>query len=66
MSKKKEADAGPQYTFEKNPRCPACGSRDSTATSTQGRIQYRKCRRVGCYHLFHIEAAKLLPKESQP
>lgn len=40
--------ARPVYGFAHGKRCPACASTDTEARSTQGNIQYRHCRRVGC------------------
>jgi hypothetical protein len=42
------ATAEPVYDFSHGRRCPACHGTDTFATSTQGGIQYRTCRRVGC------------------
>jgi hypothetical protein len=36
------------YQFASYPVCPRCGTRDNYASSTQGPIQYRKCRRANC------------------
>ncbi len=36
------------YDFSQGRRCPACGSLDTEARSTQGNVQYRRCRRIGC------------------
>lgn len=50
MSKKKNAAPLPDrpvYVFV-GKRCPACGGTDTEAVSTQGNVQYRHCRRVGC------------------
>ena len=36
-------------TLARDPRhCPRCGSWNTVAVSTQGRIQYRKCRNAIC------------------
>ena len=65
MSKKKKApsqahiepqvtcrESRPVYDFTHGKRCPACKGTDTIATSTQGDVQYRQCRKVGCrnYH----------------
>lgn len=41
----------PVYAFPTRSRCPACGGVETYAVSTQGNVQYRKCRRIGCKHL---------------
>lgn len=38
------------YDFSGGRRCPACNSSDTEARSTQGGVQYRHCRRIGCEH----------------
>jgi Zn ribbon nucleic-acid-binding protein len=40
--------AKPVYDFAHGKRCPTCKGTDTIATSTQGDVQYRQCRRVGC------------------
>ena len=54
MSRKKKPDAS-AVTFPRLPPCPRCHSMDTRPTSTQGRIQYRQCSRVGCYHRFAVK-----------
>lgn len=36
------------------PKCPRCDTRDNIAVSTQGRTQYRKCRRAVCRYSFKV------------
>jgi Zn ribbon nucleic-acid-binding protein len=55
MSKKKSnetqiepGEGKPLYDFSHGKRCPACKGTDTEAKSTQGSVQYRQCRRVGC------------------
>ena len=45
-----EGDNRTKYGFDHGKRCPACQSTDTEAKTTQGQIQYRHCRRVGCRH----------------
>lgn len=45
-----------KYTFKSSPGCPHCGSTTTHATSTQGKLQYRKCQ--GCQRSFSQYAIK--------
>lgn len=43
-----------QYITPGAIRCPRCGASDTVATSTKGRIQYRKCLRAVCRYNFSV------------
>jgi hypothetical protein len=45
----------PQYAFPTKGRCPRCQTTDNVAESTQGKWQYRRCRRATCQRKFRIE-----------
>lgn len=40
--------AAPTFSFPTRSRCPRCASTNTIAVSTQGGVQYRKCRSVVC------------------
>lgn len=37
-----------RYAFPTAVRCPRCGTFNSVATATRGRVQYRRCRNPSC------------------
>lgn len=39
-----------RYAFKTVVRCPRCGTTDTVARSTKGRVQYRMCRRATCQY----------------
>lgn len=42
------------YDFAHGRRCPRCGTLDTEARSTQGDIQYRRCKRGVCRHAYSV------------
>jgi hypothetical protein len=62
MSRKKK---DPEYVFPKNAICPRCKTTDNYVTSTQGQIQYRKCRRGICRERFSV-GGRLAKKTKKP
>lgn len=57
MSKKKKAKA--RYAFPSAGQCPRCGSFDTEAYSTQGKIQYRRCRAAICRWRYSVRGVKI-------
>lgn len=52
----------PKYIFDRK-ACDRCGQYNSVATSTQGNIQYRKCKTpICCGHNFSVRGR---PAEQQ-
>lgn len=47
-----------KYSFPTVSRCPRCGATDTIATSTQGKVQYRRCLRAVCRHTYHVIGPK--------
>jgi len=47
------AAATVRWTFPSGSRCPRCGSAQTRAVSTQGRVQYRQCQAPICRHRYH-------------
>ena len=45
---KEESTEPPRYAFPSVARCPRCNSADTIVYSTQGNIQYRRCRSQSC------------------
>ena len=42
------------YVFPTPSKCPRCKTIDTEAYSTNGNIQYRRCRRAVCRHRYSI------------
>lgn len=40
------------YSFQTRARCPRCGGVNTIATSTQGRVQFRRCNNPVCRNRF--------------
>jgi len=55
----RQQKAGVIYVFPTKSRCPRCGTTDTVATSTQGAVQYRRCRRGICRHKYAVRGAKI-------
>jgi len=47
-----------EYVFPKVPECPRCRTHDNEAYKTDGKIQYRRCRRGHCRHRWHVIGVK--------
>lgn len=47
-----------KYVFPNASLCPRCRTHDTVAYKTDGKIQYRKCRRGHCRHRFHVIGVK--------
>lgn len=47
------------YSFPTQSRCPRCRTTDTIATSTQGKIQYRRCLRAICRHTYTVIGMKI-------
>jgi len=64
MSKKKTKER--RYSFPTVSRCPRCGVTQTRATSTQGRVQYRKCLAPICGKSYTVfgEEVKIKKAES--
>lgn len=66
--KRKSKTISPNYASLTVVLCPACRGYMTYATSTQGPIQYRKCKRVGCIHhhnAFTVRRQKLGEKGAE-
>lgn len=49
MAKKKR-----NYVFPTPSKCPRCRGVDTVAYRTDGKIQYRRCRRAICRHRYQV------------
>jgi len=47
------------YAFPTQSRCLRCGTTDTTAYATKGRIQYRRCLRAICRHTYTVTGQKI-------
>ena len=52
-----------RYVFPTPSKCPRCQTVDTEAYSTQGNIQYRRCRRAICRHRYHVIGTPIKRKE---
>lgn len=48
-----------RYSFPTVSRCPRCRTTDTVATSTQGKIQYRRCLRAICRWTYQVIGKKV-------
>ena len=48
-----------QYAFLTLSRCPRCKTTDTVATSTQGKVQYRRCLRAVCRWTYTVMGTKV-------
>lgn len=64
MAKKTQKPA-PEYASLTVSQCPSCGGFETYATSTQGPIQYRKCRRIGCIHRHNAYPVRRTPVKAK-
>ena len=46
------------WHFPKVPECPRCQTHDNEAYKTDGKVQYRRCRRGHCRHRWHVIGVK--------
>ncbi|MBA7650353.1 hypothetical protein ES703_58156 [subsurface metagenome] len=49
MAKKKR-----NYVFPTPSKCPRCRGMDTVAYRTDGKTQYRRCRRAVCLHRYYV------------
>jgi Zn ribbon nucleic-acid-binding protein len=50
-----------RFSFRTVSKCPRCGTTDTQAVSTQGNVQYRTCRRIGCLHHYTVIGQRVEP-----
>ena len=54
----------PVYVFA-GQQCPRCRGWDTVATSTQGDVQYRRCRAVVCQHRYAVVGRLVEDRDKQ-
>ena len=57
----KAAEPEVTWAFARKVKCPRCGSGNTQATSTQGRVQYRQCMMAVCRYRFKAYATEVKP-----
>lgn len=53
------------YVFDRGRQCPRCRGWDTVATSTQGNVQYRRCRAPICQHRYAVVGRPVEGREKQ-
>ena len=54
MAKKTKERCKKKFSFPTVSTCKRCGSTHTQATSTQGKVQYRKCLAPVCYKRYTV------------
>jgi hypothetical protein len=54
-----EQEQKPRYAFPTVSRCPRCGSTDTRAYATKGKIQYRRCQMPVCRWTYTVIGQKI-------
>ncbi len=57
--KRKPKATEPEYAFPTKVRCPRCKTTDNVRVSSEGPVQYRKCRRAHCRWSFKINGERV-------
>ena len=47
------------YSFPTQSKCPRCGTTETTAYSTKGKVQYRRCLRAICRWNYQVIGQKV-------